>query len=373
MSSRPHAGIRVAFRADASVRIGTGHVMRCLTLADELRRKGVQCIFACREHEGHLAAKIREAGHEVVLLPLDGASADTGDGVAPPHAGWLGGDWERDAADTGAALGDVPVDWLVVDHYALDARWESRMRRHCHRLMVIDDLADRRHEADVLLDQNLGRAPGDYASRVNPSAALMIGPEYALLRPEFARLRETAVARVASRDGLRRILVSMGGVDPSNRTGAVLSALDRVALPGGAEVVAVLGAGAPAIDDVRALAERLSLPCRVLVDVRDMAELMAGSDLAVGAAGSTSWERCALGVPSVVMVLADNQRGIAEALGRAGAAVPVDDDADGASVHRAVSGLVANATARHAMAEAALEVCDARGTERVAGVMEAMA
>lgn len=307
---------RVAFRADASTEIGTGHVMRCLTLADALAERGVACHFLSRELPGNLCDRIVARGHHLHRLaaPTEGMLADP-DG--PAHAAWLGVRWQVDAADCAPILAAVAPDWLVVDHYALDARWQKEVLPKGCRLLVIDDLADRPHVADVVLDQNLGREPADYDGLVPDGCTRLIGPRFALLRPEFAARRAESLAR--RRDGiLRRLLISMGGVDRDNATGAVLEALARSGLPEGVEVTVILGGAAPWLDAVRGMAPAMPFACRVLVDRNDMADLLTETDLAIGAAGSSTWERCCLGVPTLVLSIAENQDGISKALSNDG-------------------------------------------------------
>ncbi|RKT45232.1 UDP-2,4-diacetamido-2,4,6-trideoxy-beta-L-altropyranose hydrolase [Thiocapsa rosea] len=311
----------VAFRTDASLDIGTGHVMRCLTLADALRERGAACRFICRAHPGNLIDLVRDRGHTVVDLPaasydLPPASVTAS---APAHARWLGTDWATDARQTANALADAPFDWIIVDHYALDARWEHLLRPACQRLMVIDDLADRPHDCDLLLDQNLGRNAGDYASQVPRDCTLLIGPRYALLRPEFAALRAQSLAR-REKPQFKRLLITMGGVDKDNATGQVLDALKDCALPAGCEITVVMGPHAPWLEKIKAQGHGMPWSTTVLTNVADMARLMTESDLVIGAAGSSSWERCCLALPSMILVLADNQRVIAHALQANGAA-----------------------------------------------------
>jgi len=305
--------MNIAFRTDASLQIGTGHVMRCLTLADSLRAHGASSVFVCREHEGHLLELIAQRGHRAVSLPLAVSPVSVNDHLA--HAHWLGADWEYDAKETLRALGDAHCDWLVVDHYALDARWERAVRSKCTRLMVIDDLADRAHDCDVLLDQNLGRSADDYAQLLPSHAARLIGPRYALLRPEFTQLREMSLARRV-KPHLRHVLVTMGGVDKDNATHIILNALNDCVLPVDTQITIVMGPHAPWLEQVRAQASQMRYATRLLIGVKNMAQLMAECDLAIGAAGSTCWELCCLGVPSVLVVMAENQRLIAESLAR---------------------------------------------------------
>ncbi|MDL0434108.1 UDP-2,4-diacetamido-2,4,6-trideoxy-beta-L-altropyranose hydrolase, partial [Marinobacter sp. TBZ242] len=214
-------------------------------------------------------------------------------------------------------------DWLIVDHYALDACWERVVLPQDTRLLAIDDLADRAHKADILLDQNLGRAEKDYGKLIAARCRCLIGPRYALLRPEFAELREASLNRRREPFEPKRLLISLGGIDKNNATGAVLEALKSCGLPADCLVTVIMGASAPWLDSVRAKAGELPWHCDVVVNVTDMAERMSQADLAIGAAGSTSWERCCLGVPTLMMELAENQKGIAKALHQAGAAYNV--------------------------------------------------
>lgn len=318
--------MRVVFRTDAAFHVGTGHVMRCLTLANALRAMGWQTLFICRDHEGHLADTVRQQGHECILLPHPSLPVikQPDPSALPPHAGWLGEAWPTDLQQTRDALAGCKPDWLVVDHYALDARWESPLRDIVGRIFVIDDLADRPHDCELLLDQTLGREPEDYTKWVPAHCRILTGPHYALLRPEFARWRDYSLAR---RQGapLCKLLLNLGGVDPSNMTGKVLGAMAAAGLPEGIELTVVMGLSAPHLQEVSAQAACMPVPTTVITNAGNMAELMANSDLAIGAAGATSWERCCLGLPTIMLVLADNQKQLAYSLAKNGAVVSVHD------------------------------------------------
>jgi UDP-2,4-diacetamido-2,4,6-trideoxy-beta-L-altropyranose hydrolase len=322
--------MKVAFRTDASLHIGTGHVMRCLTLADALAAKGAKCEFICRAHEGHLIEFIRSNGYVVHALPMN---QETNAGLSVPmrdipgnqtaHSRWLGASQTQDAEACAPILAAQRPDWLIVDHYALDAQWERALVPHYRKLMVIDDLADRPHACNLLLDQTFGRDEANYRPLVPTDCRLLCGSQYALLRPEFAALRPYSLQRRA-RPALRELLITMGGVDKDNATGQVLQALCACSLHAECRITVVMGATAPWLEEVRTQAQDMPWPTRVLVGVSEMAQLMADSDLAIGAAGATSWERCCLGLPTIMLVLAENQRKIAEGLCKAGAAHLVD-------------------------------------------------
>lgn len=327
MTVSPQTAPVITFRADASRRIGSGHVMRCLALADALVAQGATCHFLCRPHDGHLLDRILAHGHRVHrLTPAEEHHDEGGAAVAGEdtlaHADWLGVGWSIDAEQSRHILATLQPDWLVVDHYALDVRWETIARPEGCRVLVIDDLADRAHRADLLLDQNLGRRASDYDGLVPDACRVLVGPAHALLRPEFADWRDTSLAR-RQHPRLQHLLITLGGVDADNVTRRVLDSLSRCTLPDDLRISVVMGATAPWLDDVRAQARRMPWPTEVVVNVDDMARRMAEADLAIGAAGSTSWERCCLGLPTVMLVLAENQAAIAEHLHAAQAAICV--------------------------------------------------
>lgn len=358
--------MKIAFRADASLQIGSGHVMRCLTLADALKQKGAECHFLCREHPGHLLELVRGKGHVVHVLPCEPESPIDRDGSA--HAAWLGATQEQDAQACLPILQALQPDWLIVDHYALDISWEERLRPFCQRLMVIDDLADRPHGCDLLLDQNLGRQASDYAGLIPVQCTVLAGPQYALLRPEFAVLREYSLKR-REQSRFQNLLITMGGVDEPNATGRVLEALKQCPLPDDLQINVVLGPKAPWLEQVQAIAVDMPWPTKVRVNVTDMAKCMADCDLAIGAAGSTSWERCCMGVPALMVVLAENQAAIGNALQLNGAAILIGAHADSGFEERCSTVLLELIRADgllRAMSKAAADVTNGAGSEKVA-------
>ncbi len=287
--------------------------MRCLVLADALLAQGAQCHFLCRAHAGHLTDLITARGHQVSLLaaPTPGGADDE-----RSYAAWLGAAFEDDAEETLACLGRFGrPDWLVVDHYGIDARWQTRVRAGVGRLAVIDDLADRRHDCDLLLDQNwLGPDQEDrYQNLVPPEARQCLGPAYALLKPEYAQLRPWRPPH----DGLvRRLLVFFGGSDPDDLTSRALHALSAPEFDHWVLDV-VLGPNHPNMAGVTRLAQ--ARPGTVLHrPLPSLAGLMLRADLMLGAGGSTNWERMCLGLPTVVISIAENQMLVNESLFKAG-------------------------------------------------------
>lgn len=299
--------------------------MRCLTLANALSERGVKIRFICRYLPRIFQCTLEGSGHEYTLLdevpsalPAKTISFDH----LLAHSEWLSVSQAHDAKDTIDALSERVWDWLIVDHYALDAHWEKALRASCKRLMVIDDLADRVHDCDLLLDQNLGRKAADYRSLLPVNATTLIGPYYSLLRPDFAHLRAESLAKRSSPQ-VKRLLITMGGVDNDNFTGLLLTVLNRCNLPNDLNITVILGHLAPWLQQVQVQATQMRCSTKVLVGVSDMARLLVESDLVIGAAGGSAWERCCLGVPSVVLVMAENQKAGAAALEDTGAALVV--------------------------------------------------
>lgn len=357
---------KFAFRVDASLQMGTGHVMRCLTLANVLKRQGNECHFICREHPGHLIGHIRDQGFEVHVLPIEESTqlnTEARTGLA--HAGWLGATQEQDAAGCSAILCQLGTHWLVVDHYALDACWELALKPHYQKLMVIDDLADRPHGCDLLLDQTFGRDAKDYASWTPEACTLLCGSRYSLLRPDFSALREYSLKR-REQTQLQYLLITMGGVDKDNATGQILEALKATALPQACRISVVMGSTAPWLAEVRQLAAHMPWPTEVKVGISDMAQLMADSDLAIGAAGATTWERCCLGLPTIMLVLADNQRKIAECLEQANAVYVLHDTQYITDrLPDLLNRLAASTSLRTSMSQATSQIADGKGVARV--------
>lgn len=356
---------KIVFRCDASIQIGSGHVMRCLTLADELSRQGAECVFICRRHHGNLIEEIQQQGYKVYALPLENdLYIETNNKTALAHADWLASTQHRDAELNISIVKAVQPDWLIVDHYSLDEIWEKRLQPYCKKIMVIDDLADRKHHCDVLLDQNFGRDPQDYAAHVNEDCELLCGSKYALLRPEFAAWRGYSLER-RQYNKLASILINLGGVDKDNITTKILKVLQTKSLPDHCSITIVMGSTSPWTEAVKQQAAIMQWRTVVKVGVDNMAELMASSDLAIGAAGSTSWERCCLGLPTIMLVLADNQRDIANVLEDVGAALTFNInklEAEPLALEQCIASIVPK---MRAMSKVASTVTDGLGASRL--------
>ena len=384
-------------RADASLQIGSGHIMRCLTLAHKLRQHHHRVAFITRAHQGHLADTIRQQGFDCILLPLpDHATTSAQPQRQPepacnelppsppapaiPHAAWLATSQAQDITDCAPHIRALAPDWIICDHYALAAAWQTAARARCpSKIMVIDDLHDRTHDADLLLDQNHAHTAADYAPLVPPSCRILTGTRYALLRDEFAQHRTISLHQRATPPARQpetalphsqNILINLGGVDKDNHTLAVLQALSAYvsgslkALPIRATII--MGATAPHLASVQRYAATAPYPGQVIANAHNMAELMTQATWAIGAAGSTSWERCALGVPTLLLTIADNQRSIAAQLQRAGAALALEASQIHSPAFQATLTHLMQPENQHRLSQAAAQLCDAHGAERVA-------
>ena len=350
---------KVAIRVDASSQIGTGHFMRCLTLAEALKQQGVHIRFVCRELPAHLGDMLADKAMELARLEAPEGMQSAG-GIA--HAHWLGVSQARDVQDTIEVLSDKIWDWIIVDHYALDFRWESMLRKVARKILVIDDIADRQHDCDMLLDQNYYTdMQTRYTGKVPAHCQLLLGPRYALLREEFRQLREQAKPRSGS---VRCILLFFGGVDVGNYTERAIEALSEMDVPD-LHVDVVIGAQHPCRGQIEATCAQHGFICHVQTD--RMAELMAAADLAIGAGGSASLERCCLGLPALLVALADNQVDIAKALDSAGACIYLGtkETTNTLTIQRAIANLSDKYDHLELISRHAASLVDGMGVNRV--------
>lgn len=330
-------------RADASPEIGTGHVMRCLALAQTWQAEGGKVYFI-GEITGELESRLREEGIRAWSLESTPAK-------------------EEDALETGWKAQEIRASWVVVDGYHFDGLYQRWLREEGAGVLVLDDYghADR-YEANLVLNQNIDAEAALYRNRTEDTD-LLLGPRFALLRREFWPWREP---RRTLRKEASRVLVTLGGADPANCTKAVVEALgllDQKDL----RCTVVVGGSNPHKASVTAAAERIGVPVDLRSDVDDMASLMAEHDIAVSAGGSTCWELAFMGIPNVILVLADNQRGIAEGLDEAGTALNLGwhEEVGKEEIADQIKTLLRNDEQRLRMARRAKELVDGRGTERV--------
>lgn len=362
---------RVVIRVDASIEMGMGHLMRCLSLARAFANDGVSVFFLLRSHAAGMTRLIEGEGHAVRLLPDPDRRLGDAAVKGTAHAHWLPVTWQQDAEQTLEAIDRIgAIDWLIVDHYALDARWERLQRQRVPRILAIDDIADRDHDCDILLDQNLAvEMERRYRGRLPAKCRPLLGPSYVLLRPEFAEQRKLVTGRNGKVD---RILVCYGGSDPGNETAKALSAIKSLSPPSFAVDVAI-GLSNPHVDSITRLCREMTR-AELYRGADNMAELMRRADIAIGAGGVMSWERCCLALPTIAVGIADNQTGALTALASSGA-VTYLGSAPSVTMDRlagAIRAMLDDPARTRAMGEAACALVDGRGTSRVREAMRSL-
>jgi UDP-2,4-diacetamido-2,4,6-trideoxy-beta-L-altropyranose hydrolase len=354
--------VNLYFRVDASVMIGTGHVMRCLALAVQLKRRSVNVIFICRDYPGNLCYKIESHGFEVILLK----SPNTVNLIGVLGSDNLFGVTQvQDAQETLLHLKKAGgCDWLIVDHYGLDELWEMHVRLYAKKIMVIDDLADRKHVCEILLDQNFhSQNELRYVDKISKNCTKLLGPKYAILRPEFLNIRKIIKEKKTENT---RILIFFGGSDSGNET---LKALKAIKLIKRSDIFVEVIFGANYLFKKQTLSfasKMLNVTCYDFII--DIANLMNRADLYLGAAGVTTWERCCLGLPSIVIAVANNQIepmrqmnevGVVSYLGEASKVKEKD-------IVRAVCSLIADPILMYSMRQKAMQLVDGKGANRCA-------
>ena len=295
--------MNVVFRVDSSSQIGSGHLMRCLTLAHRLRKeRKADVLFVMRELDGNLIDIVEEKGFNIIVLSK--AEEDTS---LQGYEEWLTVTQEQDAKETANILSKIRVDLLVIDSYAIDIIWESTIRPHVKKIMVIDDLANREHDCDILLDQNFYKNKNErYVGLVPKSCKLYLGPQYAILRDEFYEARKC----LKKYDGkIKNILVFFGGVDLTNETQKTLHALVKLNKLD-VTINVIVGRNNPHKQSIKDFCDKYQY-MNYYCQVTNISKFMNEADLAIGAGGTTTWERCFLGLPSIVIAVAENQVDIA--------------------------------------------------------------
>ena len=343
----------VAFRADANARSGLGHLRRCISVAQALARVGATSVFLCRRSDVPVSTIVGDAGFELRWVE--------GDAGAQPQ--------EADADASVSALAGLSPDWVVVDDYGLDASWHRRVVASLKcQMAAVDDLADRPLDVELLIDHNLAPA-GDQARRYTRVLESMrtrrlFGPRFAMLGPAFEALPAFVVRAQVSRIG-----IFLGGTDPTGHSTVAMRACREVGFEGTIEVVTTCGN--PAID-VLHTAVAADPDARLMVDLPDLRDFNARCDLVIGAGGGATWERCAVGVPTLTLCLVDNQRAVVPTLVETGATVSTDDN----SVHgigHALRPLLADVGVRASLSRRCRELVDGHGTQRIAVTMAAAA
>ncbi|WP_066051380.1 UDP-2,4-diacetamido-2,4,6-trideoxy-beta-L-altropyranose hydrolase [Robertmurraya korlensis] len=359
--------MNIVIRVDSSFEIGTGHVMRCLTLAEVLRRKGARISFICRDLPGNLGNYLIEKGFNVCLLP----PPKNCDQVKYNHLyeSWLKVPWQIDAEETIEILKVAkPVDGLIVDHYAIDKKWEVMVKAFVGKIVIIDDLANRPHDCKILLDQNFSNESNRYNHLLPNNCVKLLGTGYAILREEFRREN----IRMEERSGqIKNLLIFFGGTDPTSETIKALKGLNSISVSD-LHINVVVGKSNPykhLIKEECDKALNISYHCQI----ENMAELMREADLSIGAGGSTTWERCFLGLPSIVIATAENQVEITRLVNSKGAIhyLGLSETVTQSMIANAVEDMLTNPKRVKIMSEKARALMgDSRFNEIIERIME---
>lgn len=325
--------------------------MRCLALSDYLAGAGWSCAYACRGEAWKFVPPAAPPGVEVLVL--------RGDAGSEPAA--LEQKW-RDGCHI-----------LVVDHYERGIEFETACRPWAQKVMVIDDLVDRPHECDMLLDQNPGRTASDYAGLVPDHCRLLLGPKFALIRQDFVDARADSLSLRRRLGVPLRVIISFGALDGKNMIPVILRGLAETDIDIEADVMIV--AAAAHVAEIRDLISRLPFGVKLHVGSTNIAALLKRADVAIGAAGSSSWERCCLGVPCLVIATSERQRRIASDIGKTGAVLHLGwhEDIGPSYLARKLSELASDAGALAAMSRRAADLCDGLGASRVASELGSLA
>jgi len=351
--------MKIAFRADASPRMASGHFMRCFALAGELKKSGVKIRFISQNLPLHLRKMLDQQGFECESISISDTTEEINN---LDHSSRLEISQAEDARMTIRALADEESwDWIVVDHYSLDKKWEEMVRVCAKKILVIDDLADREHYCDVLLDQNYNpNLEFRYMSKVPKNCQLLLGPQYALLRDEFRVFHINARPHAGK---VGRVLVFFGGVDIDNFTSLAIQAL--ASIKKNLIVDVVLGQQHPHKKDIKKSCIKYGF--NLHIQTENMANLMRMADIAIGAGGSASWERCCLGLPAVLVAIAQNQVEIARSLDAIGGCLYLGEKngVNLLNIKNAISGLLENPNQLMSISNIAFNLVDGMGTSRV--------
>lgn len=357
--------MKIAIRADASVAIGSGHVRRCLALAEQARSRQMEVIFVARELGVDTAAIVEAAGFDCVKLPRPAKPFAPDPDIA--HADWAGVSAADDAAETVAMLSRWSPDWIVIDHYGFDARWHDAVRGSLGcRIAAVDDLADRRLAVDLLVDHNMAADHADkYAGLLHPETRILGGPRFALLGPAYA-----AAPRYQPSEAVRSIGIFMGGVDAEGLSTRVIEAIDHAGFDGAVEIVSTRANPRLAALDAAASTRPAT---EVTVDLPDLVAFYGRHDLQIGAGGGATWERCCIGVPALALVVAENQRSVVRPLAEMGVVAALGDEEHNSvpAIADAIGALIADPARRLDLAMRSRALVDGHGAARVVEALAA--
>jgi UDP-2,4-diacetamido-2,4,6-trideoxy-beta-L-altropyranose hydrolase len=346
----------LVFRVDSSSRLGFGHVIRCLNLADKLSESNkFEIVFISRSLAGSAINIIRDRGYKVCLISekKDMLSKSTFD-------------WKHDVDRTVEELIQLKPCWMVVDNYEIDYQWHNRVRPYVSNIMVIDDMPNRKFDCDLLLDQTFGRKKSEYASLVSENCKILVGSKFALLNAKFSALRESSKLRRRKHSRIKRVLISFGGSNNSIKLlSTILRGIEYFDWSSPPKIDLVLGHNIDPIDLIKIMLPTLDI--KIYKSVNNMQELIFNSDIAFGAAGISTWERCCLGLPTITIGISENQRDSIENVERVLGLYSIGccEKVSIKDVNKALSLLVEDSTYYRNMIDSAFNICDGLGVDRV--------
>lgn len=363
--------MRFAIRADASNEIGTGHVMRCLTLAMKLRERKHEVFFLSKNHIGNINKLIEK--HGFLLAPLEVNQDQRSVYEMLQHSHWVGGTQDQDAKECINAIEKYftfAPDWVIVDHYGLDSHWHRIIQNHysSSKLMVIDDLADRKYFCDLLLDQTYGQKDNAYANLLEKECKQLLGTKFALLRDEFSRINDSILKyrEKRSQSRLNHLLIMMGGTDHLNMSAKVLKSVANYDFF--EKITVVLGSTASHKNNIKYLCQNIN-NASLIIDSNNISQLLLKHDLCIGAAGASSWERCAMGLPSLIMAFAENQKSIASNLSSSGACLYLSRDFSDNELKKLLDKALFSENYMP-MVKKSLDICDGNGALKIVEILE---
>jgi len=361
--------VDIVIRVDASRIIGGGHVMRCISLANKLKLNGATVTFITRSNN-NLIESIQSNGHRLEVI----AESSLDKNLSFEHdiyKTWKNEMWEYDALKCNKIINNISPQWTIVDHYGLDYKWHRTIRNATKNIMVIDDIADRKLDCDLLLDQTFLCKYSKYKNLIPKECKVLLGSKYTLLRDEFRYLRGLAIKKRKKYNGIKKILISFGSMDFENNSEKILSILNQIKWKYNISVDIVFDKNSHNYTNLKQYAKLSSLPVKILSNVKNMSELMLKADIAIGAAGTTTWERCCLGLPSLVLNTASNQRYVVSSLKKNKVIFnikpPIRSKYSG--IEDAIEILQNDKNIYTNMSKSSFAICDGLGSERVASSM----
>lgn len=350
--------MRIGIRVDSSNQIGYGHLIRCLALASELTRRGHLCIFICLEFEGNSIGLLKSFGYRVLSSKPNSKISVMNLNQAINY---------DDSKNTLDILLNQNFDWLVIDHYFINSKWEKLASKYCRKILVIDDFFDREHYCDIFLNPNKTLDTEEIEIKKFPTKCrLLVGPKYALLREGFSGARTTANMKFRQISEIRNILVMTGGVDQFNIANSILMGLNQCIMLKNLNITVILGSGSPGLEGVKSFTKAIHInSISVLCDVSEVHKLMQGVDFVISTAGSTAWEICCLGLASILIPVTNNQKRISCYLNEVGAAIELHPNEVIMGLKEVFAGVL-SLERIHAMQSVAASVVDGLGAARVA-------